>query len=341
MEFPPTRNTLNNRHRLGGRSGKIRLLFQSGAAHPEEDSLSLRTPRGACPIAELHCAIWKSQKLQLADEYRASLPWSASFPHTITRVQQPSNPSEKSVRHVVRRTFSISKSMASSSSSSPTSPTVRPPRTPRPPAPPSLATASPHLIASPPRLLWQGTSGKRVPSGQRETLAPDPPDGQGPGSAFALRGARHKVCTERFGWFASSPNNRAPPLSFTQPDPYRCYNRVLEGSEGLAEGAGAERLGRGSGAGGRDLALATRPRRWRRVRRAAPTAASTVQGSSAARSASKPRTAGLHARTRIGSATRRHARRRCLCRTSPRKSTRHMQQGTGGGFCSGRGAWQS
>ena len=106
-------------------------------------------------------------------------------------------------------------------------------------------------------------------------------------------------------------------------------------------GAGAGRLGRGGGAGGRDLTLAARPRRWQRARRAVPTAASKVWGSSAARAASKPRTAGLHARTRIGSATGRGARHRCLCRTSPRSWTRHRQQGTGGGFCSGRGAWKS
>ena len=190
MEFPPTRNTFNNRHRLGGRSGKIRLLFQSGAAHPEEDSLSLRTPRGACPIAELHCAIWKPQKLQLADEYRASLPWSASFPHTITRVQQPSNPSEKSVRHVVQRTFSISKSMVSSRSSSRTSATLRHPRP--PPLrclPPFPQRPSPHRLPTSIAL-----EGNRARSWPREPLTPDPPDGQRPGAAFALRGARQKVC---------------------------------------------------------------------------------------------------------------------------------------------------
>jgi len=106
------------------------------------------------------------------------------------------------------------------------------------------------------------------------------------------------------------------------------YNRLLEGWSR----SGAQRLGRGDGAGGRDLSLAARPRRWRTARRAAPTAASTVRGSSAARAASTPVTAGLHARTRIGSATRRLAHRRCLCRTSLRKSTWHMKQGTGGGF---------
>ena len=70
-------------------------------------------------------------------------------------VPQQSDPPEKSVGYVVRRTFSISKSMASSSSSSRTFPSVCPLRTPRPPAPPCIATASPHLIASSPRLLWR------------------------------------------------------------------------------------------------------------------------------------------------------------------------------------------
>ena len=135
----------------------------------------------------------------------------------------------------------------------------------------------PRLIAPQPRLLWKGTSGKRVPSGERETLSPHPPDGQGPGTACALRGARHKVCPERFGWFhsrpstfrrgggkldpglvslsqpthktASSPALHPPPPPFSQPDPYRFYNPVLEGRE---------LKGRGW-----DLALAARPRRWR------------------------------------------------------------------------------
>ena len=90
------------------------------------------------------------------------------------------------------------------------------------------------------------------------------------------------------------------------------------------EGSGGERLRRGDGAVGRDIDLAARPWRWRRARIAAPTAASKVRGSSAARAASRPVTAGLHARTHTGRATRRSARRRCLRRMSGRTCERHM-----------------
>ena len=78
----------------------------------------------------------------------------------------------------------------------------------------------------------------------------------------------------------------------------------------LGRGGEAPRLGREDGAGERDLALAARPRQWRRARRVATSAASKVRGSSAARAASMLLTAGLHARTRIGSATKRRARHR-------------------------------
>ena len=55
-------------------------------------------------------------------------------------------------------------------------------------------------------------AGNRARSWTNELLTPDPPDGQGPGTAFALRGTRHKVCPERFGCFPSSPTTT--PLSF-------------------------------------------------------------------------------------------------------------------------------
>ena len=48
----------------------------------------------------------------------------------------------------------------------------------------------------------------------------------------------------------------------------------------------AQRAEKEGGAGGRNLALAAQPRRWRRARRVAPTAASKVLSSSAARAAS-------------------------------------------------------
>ena len=104
--------------------------------------------------SQSHCVIWNSEKLQRPGEGSwASLPGRSVLRRHSLGVQQQSDPAEKSVRYVLWRTFSISRSMAASSSPSRTFSTVRPPRTPRPPAPPSNATASHHRIAPPPRLL--------------------------------------------------------------------------------------------------------------------------------------------------------------------------------------------
>jgi hypothetical protein len=219
-------NTSNVHHRPGGRSGKIRPLFQSGAAAPEENSLSLKTSRCACPVSGLQCVKQNPQKLHIpGDESRASLQQGLSVPrrHSLG-VQQPSDPSDKSVWYVVQRTFSISMSMASSSSSLRAYPAVRPPRTPRPAAPPSIATASPGLIALEARSI----------------LAPGAPLARpSRGAQIAVCDARHKVLPRSsFEFHAGSP-----PCRLSQPDPYprhRFYNRLLEGC--LSRAAPSQRL---------------------------------------------------------------------------------------------------
>jgi len=93
------------------------------------------SPRREFPVAEnaqpysvpsqSHCVIWNSEKLQRpGDGSRASLPGSASSPQTLPRGPATERPFRE-IRAV----------------------------TPRLSAPPSIATASPHLITSPPRLL--------------------------------------------------------------------------------------------------------------------------------------------------------------------------------------------
>jgi len=90
--------------------------------------------------------------------------------------------------------------------------------------------------------------------------------------------------------------------------------------------------------------LAGLPLRCRRPRRAAPTVTnlpSRAWCSSAARAASKPRIAELHARTQGGSVTRRSARRLSLNKKYLSKSTLRLLLRTGGRFLSWRGAWRS
>ena len=101
------------------------------------------------------------------------------------------------MQYVLRRTFSISMSMASVGSSSRISHIVRPPRSPRPPAPPE----STHLSASPPRLLLRSAR-----SWSREPRWPDTHDDQRPGAQFAVRYARHEsLLRASFEFHASSP----------------------------------------------------------------------------------------------------------------------------------------
>ena len=86
----PTGNTPKVHHSPGERSKKIHSHFPSVAAAPDEDSLSLKTPRASCPVSELHSVIWNSETP--ASWRRTS---SASFPQTITRNPATERPFRK------------------------------------------------------------------------------------------------------------------------------------------------------------------------------------------------------------------------------------------------------
>jgi len=101
------------------------------------------------PVSQIHFVISYLQKLQLlGHESRASLQQGRPVlrGHSLGLLHS-SDPSGEIERHAVRRTFSISKSMASFSFSTPTHPTLATARTPCPAAPPPFPPRS-HLIAS-------------------------------------------------------------------------------------------------------------------------------------------------------------------------------------------------
>jgi len=180
-----------------------------------KDSLSLKTPRGACPVSELHCVIWNPQEIQpwytnLGRHCRSVAQFSADnhlgFSNRATLQRNPCGmwfgaPSQSPSRWrrpLLRRAHLL-----------PCAPPEPPPLLRLPPFPQRPSPhCPPHFECSwrePPSILALGAPRTRPTSCQR------------PSATIAPRGACPQVIPERFGWFPSSPNQAPPP---SQADPY-------------------------------------------------------------------------------------------------------------------------